>query len=75
MTQKTVLGTIKQRVFEIIEKPIPGDIASKGFDIVIITLILLNIAAVILSSFQGLSATTLLVLDAFEVVSVIVFSA
>ena len=66
--------TLKTRVFEIIEKAKPGDRASKIFDISIILLIVLNIIAVILNSFDDLSASLNKALLYFEYFSIIIFS-
>jgi voltage-gated potassium channel len=66
---------IKARIYEILEKDRPGDKISETFHLVIIALIVLNIAAVILSSFSDLPAGILLALSVFEIVSVVIFSA
>lgn len=64
---------IKKRIFEIIETASEHDILSKIFDIFIITLITINIVAVILDTFS-LPSWTRQVLSYLEVVSVIIFS-
>lgn len=63
----------KNRIFEIIEKGEKGDVASRVFDIVIITLILLNLAMVIAETFT-ISATWQQVISVAETVSVIIFT-
>ncbi len=65
---------IKKRVFEIIEKAKPEDKISKIFDISIILLILFNILAVIISSFNNLGNELLTFLKIFEIFSIIVFT-
>lgn len=64
----------KQRVFEIIEKAGPGDRASRIFDIVIVVLIVLNVAAVVANSFTGLPEPLVHGLWIFEIGSVALFS-
>jgi voltage-gated potassium channel len=64
----------KDRVFNIIEKAKPGDILSKIFDISIIVLILLNIVAVIINSFNDIPFIIQRILKIFEIFSVIVFT-
>ena len=67
-------GRVKQRVYEILQIPsAPGDVAGRAFDVVIVTLIVLNTLAVIVETIPG-------VLDgygpwfrAFELLSVVVF--
>lgn len=65
----------RKRLFEIIEKARPGDVLSKVFDLSVIVLILLNVAAVILESFKGLDSQVLWILSVFEWISVMVFTA
>jgi voltage-gated potassium channel len=65
---------IKYRLFEIIERAKPGDTISKIFDYSIIILIILNITAVIINSFNDLSEIIQNVLKVFEIVSVVIFS-
>ena len=64
---------VKKRIFEIIETASEHDILSKIFDIFIITLITINIVAVILDTFT-LPSWTRQVLSYLEIVSVIIFS-
>ena len=65
----------RQRVHEILEIARPGDRASRWFDIFIITLIALNILAIVLESVKSLQQTYSQLFYGFEVFSVAVFSA
>ena len=65
---------MKQRIFEIIERSNGNDIPSKVFDISIISLIVLNVIAVILNSFSNLPNALVIILNYFEIFSVIIFS-
>ena len=64
----------KHRIYEIIDVAGPGDTTSKVFDIFIITLISLNVVAVMLGTVEGISDRYSYQLRLFEVVSVIIFS-
>ncbi|MGN0489433.1 MAG: ion transporter [Ruminococcus sp.] len=64
---------VKNRVFKIIEADEGSDIASKIFDIFIITLIIINVASVIIDTFSVPQHITT-ILDYIEIVSVIIFS-
>lgn len=64
---------VKKRIFKIIETASEHDILSRIFDIFIITLIIVNIVAVILDTFT-LPSWTRQVLSYLEIVSVIIFS-
>ena len=66
--------TAGKRVYEILERADEGDAASAVFDWCIILLIITNIAAVILESFQGLSVRHHRFFHLFEVFSVAVFT-
>jgi voltage-gated potassium channel len=66
--------TYRQRIYQIIEKSESGDTASTIFDTAIIVLIVLNIAAVIASSFSAFQARYSLSLYRFETISVIIFT-
>lgn len=68
------LQRIRHRLYEIIEKAEKGDRASTVFDSLIISLIILNVAAIIIGSFDTAGASLRLYLRAFEVVSVAVFT-
>jgi voltage-gated potassium channel len=65
---------IRRRTFEIIEKSQGNDIASSAFDVSLIVLILLNIAAVIAASFSDFAAAHTAGLYRFEVFSVVIFT-
>ena len=65
---------IKQRVFTIISKADEDDKASRLFDILIMTLIFLSVAAIILRSFDDLAAKYGPLFYAFEVFCVGVFT-
>jgi voltage-gated potassium channel len=64
----------KRRIYQIIEKAAPGDKKSRTFDLCILTLICINIFAIILESHANIYAEYKLYFDVFEVVSVLVFS-
>jgi voltage-gated potassium channel len=63
---------IKQTIFQLIE-PSKGNLTSKIFDVIIISLIILNIILVIAETFD-VSDTARAVMNGVEVVSVIVFT-
>lgn len=65
---------MKTRIYRILEATEKGDISSRIFDIFIITLISLNILAVVLETVQSLRAIWGWFFTVFELVSVIVFS-
>jgi voltage-gated potassium channel len=65
---------IRQRTYQIIERADAGDTASAVFDTAIIVLIILNIAAVIASSYSSFAAGHTVGLYRFELVSVVVFT-
>lgn len=67
-------GRFKRRLFEIIEAAHRGDRASRTFDLTIIILITLNIAAVILGSVRSIDLAMGRYLRWFEVFSVAVFT-
>jgi len=66
---------IKERVHKVLEVAAPGDRLSKGFDVFILSLIVLNVAAIILESVEPIQQWCPRVFRAFEVFSVVVFSA
>ncbi|WP_417517709.1 cyclic nucleotide-gated ion channel [Minwuia sp.] len=66
--------SIRRRVFEIVEESTPGDTASAVFDYFLITLISLNIAAVVLETVPSIRAAYGAELFIFEVVSVVIFT-
>ena len=65
---------IQNRVYEIIEKGKAGDQASRVFDICIVTLIILNVTAIILGSIEEINVHLELPFRIFEIVSVIFFT-
>ncbi len=65
---------VSERIFLIIEKAEEGDKASRIFDIFIISLIILNVSAVILESFNDLQIRYTTEFKIFEIVSVMIFS-
>jgi len=65
---------IKKRTYEIIEKSKPGDIPAKIFSIFIISLIFLNVVAIMLSSVSEIFSRYSKFLNMFEVISVVIFS-
>jgi voltage-gated potassium channel len=67
-------GGLRKRVNEIIEQTRPGDTANSAFNVAIVTIIVLNVAAIMVETVQPLSARWARWLDAFEVFSVAVFS-
>jgi len=64
----------KKRLYEILEIAAVGDISSKVFDVCIMTLITLNVAAVILATVESLDSQYQYYFRIFEVFSVTVFS-
>ena len=64
----------RRRAFEILEIAAVGDAASRAFDLFIITLISLNVVAIILESVERVSSKYAIFFAAFEVFSVGVFS-
>lgn len=65
---------VKKRTWEIIQMAEDGDLASKVFDIFIMTLIVLNVIAVIIETEASVKAEIGRTLYWFDVVSVIIFS-
>ncbi len=66
---------MQQRAREILEVAHPGDRASRLFDVVIISLILLNILCVMLETVEGIYRTAPRFFSAFETISVLIFTA
>lgn len=65
---------IKNWIYRIIGRAGEGDKQSKAFDIFIITLVTLNVIAIILDSFQDLSLRYSLAFRIFEIFSVSIFT-
>lgn len=66
---------MRHRIWEIVEVALPGDRASRVFDLTILTLIFLNVLATILGTVADIRARYELLLDAFELLSVVIFTA
>jgi len=66
--------SLRKRIREIVDIAKPGDSLSKAFDIFIVTLIGLNVAALILESVESIRALAPRLFYVFELVSVIIFS-
>jgi len=67
--------SIRTRTWEIVEAAKPGDKASRVFDIFILSLIFLNVAAVIVGSVHSVQERWAAFLNVFETVSVVIFTA
>jgi len=65
---------IRKRTWEIVEVAKRGDTASRAFDITILTMIFLNVIAVIIGSVPSIQMRWGRALNLFEIVSVIVFT-
>jgi voltage-gated potassium channel len=68
------IKAFKKRLFKILERAEPGDTPSAVFDVAIIALILLNVIAATVSSFDSFSEAHHDLLHAFEVFSIIIFT-
>ncbi len=66
---------LRKRTWEIVETARQGDSMSRTFDVAILTLILLNVVAVIVGSVRSIEQRWGAFLDAFETLSVVVFTA
>jgi len=64
----------RKRLFEILDPDVEGDLQNKIFNISIIVLIILNIAAVFAASFNSFNDHYKEILHYFEIISVIIFS-
>jgi len=73
MAQSSYLAA-RRRTREIMARLTPGDTASKVFDIFIVTLILLNVASMILESVASIQAAMPRWFTVFEYISVAIFS-
>lgn len=65
---------IRRRIFEIISKAENGDIVSRIFDGLIMSLIFLSILSIVLESFESIAARCSGLFRAFEIISVAVFA-
>jgi voltage-gated potassium channel len=70
----SALKAIKQRIYEIIEKPKEGDRASAVFNSFLVILICLNIVAVIATSVDGIYAQYSKLFNYFEYFSITIFT-
>lgn len=68
------MNTIQKRTWEIVEAAKRGDRASRAFDIAILSLIFLNVVAVVLGSVESVQARLAGFLTVFETFSVVVFT-
>jgi len=66
--------SIRKRVYEVVEVAKPDDKLSQAFDIFIVTLIGLNVIALILESVKNIQTLSPKLFNIFEYVSVILFS-
>jgi voltage-gated potassium channel len=69
-----VRGRLRRRVYEILERGGPGDLASQVFDYFILSLIALNILALILETVEPLRQAHGTAFARFELVSIVVFT-
>lgn len=67
--------SVRTRTWEVVEVAKPGDKVSKAFDICILSLIFLNVLAVILGTVEAIEARHAMFLYRFEVFSVCIFTA
>ncbi len=66
--------SLRKRVYEVLEVANPNDNLSKAFDMFIVTLIGLNVIALILESVKNIQALSPKLFGKFEYVSVMLFS-
>ena len=66
--------SLKKRTWEILEVARPDDRVSRAVDVAILLLILVNVIAVIIGTVHSIAARVGRLLDAIEIVSVIIFS-
>lgn len=67
-------GTLRKRIYEVIESSDPEDWKGKWFDDFMIVLIVTNVVAVVLETVESLSVAYKTFFDVFELFSVAVFS-
>ncbi len=67
-------GTLRKRIYDVIESSDPEDRQSRWFDYFMIVLIVTNVIAVVLETVESLSVAYKTFFDAFELFSVAVFS-
>ena len=68
-----VYQKIKRRTYEILDKARTGDVGSRIFDLAMMTMVIINILAIFLETFE-IPRSLHLFLDNFEIFSVIVFT-
>lgn len=66
--------SLRGRTWEIVEIARPGDTVSKLFDLFMLGLIFLNVAAVVIGTVASLQESYGAAFDAFEIFSVLVFT-
>ena len=66
--------SLKQRVHELLESPVEGDRLRRAFDVFLVSLISLNVAAIIVQTVPGVRHVLHSWLFRFEVFSIVVFS-
>jgi voltage-gated potassium channel len=66
---------LKRRTLEILEVATPGDILSRIFDVALLSLIVLNVVAMVLESISSIGLAYAGAFRGFEVFSVVVFTA
>ena len=69
------IRTWRRRAYQVLEQGPVGDRASVAVDRLLVLLIIVNLAAVALESMPSLRARYMLVFDAVELVSLVVFTA
>ena len=69
------LETIRRRAFEVVEAAEASDRLSRAFDLVIVSLVVLNVSAVVVETVPGVTARYGRLFFLFEVFSVVVFTA
>ena len=74
MDLEKMTGTLRKRIYDVIESPDPEDWKGKGFDNFMIVLIVTNVVAVVLETVESLSVAYKTFFDVFELFSVAVFS-
>ena len=67
--------TLRKRAYQILEKPQPGDTLSRIFDLFILSLITLNIVALMIETIPAFAQAWGPYFRHFNTVSVIIFSA
>lgn len=65
---------LKKRIFEIIEVASPGDMPSKIFDIIILSLIVLNVFAVIVETLEKIYELYAIYFNVLEMVTITIFT-